>query len=199
MSETLSDIYQFVSDQHFDNLYPKRMRQLSGKHWTPVQVATLASGFLAEQAGSRILDIGSGIGKFCLAAAQHNSNSHFFGIEQRKKLVQLAEKAKRSMAIENVTFLHGNFTQLELNQFDHFYFYNSFYENLVDEEFHIDESIEYSLSLYEYYTHYLFKALEGRPSGTKLVTYHSYREIVPSGYRLVESLHNTLLRCWIKE
>lgn len=199
MSETLLDTHPFLSDQHFDNLYPKSIQQLSRKHWTPIQVAFLAAEFLGEQPGSRILDIGSGIGKFCLTAGHYQPDSHFYGVEQRKELIQLAEKAKRTITVENVTFLHGNFTQLDLNQFDHFYFYNSFYENLVEDEFHIDESIEYSLSLYEYYTHYLFKTLEGKPAGTKLVTFHSFREVVPPGYRLATSLHDNLLRCWIKE
>lgn len=199
MSETLLSQCRVASNRDFDSLYPKRIQQLSGKHWTPVEVAVLAAGFLAEQRGARILDIGSGIGKFCLVAAQHYPDSHFSGVEQREKLVRLARKAQKSIGTENTTFVHGNFTQLDLNQFDHFYFYNSFYENLVDREFHIDEHIEHSLSLYEYYTHYLFKALEGRPNGTKLVTFHSFREVVPPGYSLVESLHNTLLKCWIKE
>lgn len=199
MSDMLLGTIQTVNDPDFDHLYPRRIRQLSAKHWTPVQVAALAAGFLAEEPGSHILDVGAGIGKFCLVAARYYPDSHFWGIEQRKDLVQLAGKAKRAMAVENATFIHGNFTQLDLDQFDHFYFYNSFYENLVDEEFHIDERIEYSLSLYEYYTHYLFKALEQRPSGTKVATFHSFREAIPPSYRLVEGLHNTMLRCWIKE
>lgn len=189
----------FCSDLQFDNLFPRQMQLLSGKHWTPVRVAAIASDFLAEQPGSRILDIGSGIGKFCLAAAQQHPDSHFYGVEQRKKLIQLATKAQKHIAVKNATFIHGNFTQLDLSQFDHFYFYNSFYENLVDDESHIDESIDYSLSLYEYYTHYLYAALEKLPRGTRLATYHSFREVVPPGYRLIETLHNTLLRCWIRE
>ncbi|WP_288878914.1 methyltransferase domain-containing protein [Pedobacter panaciterrae] len=189
----------FCSDQHFDNLYPRSIQQLSSKHWTPIGVAVLASEFLAERPGSRILDIGSGIGKFCLAGARQYPDSHFYGVEQRKRLIQFAEKAQKRTGIENATFIHGNFTQLDFTLFDHFYFYNSFYENLVDEEFHIDESTDYSLSLYEYYTHYLFNVLTERPSGTRLVTYHGFREVIPPGYRLVESPQNILLRCWIRE
>lgn len=199
MKETSIAVNHFISDEHFDNLYPRHIRQLSGKHWTPIKVAELAGRFLGEHPGARILDIGSGIGKFCLAGAHYQPGSHFYGVEQRKKLIELAESAQRRTETENVTFIHGNFTQLDLNKFDHFYFYNSFYENLVDEEFHIDESIDYSVSLYDYYTHYLFKALEGKPSGTRLCTYHSFREVVPRGYRLVEHLYGSLLRCWIKE
>jgi SAM-dependent methyltransferase len=198
MTTTLLDTTHFASDHHFDLLYPRSIQQLSDKHWTPVSVATHAADFLAEEVGSRILDIGSGIGKFCLVAGQRYPDNHFFGVEQRKELIQLAENAKQRTAIENTTFIHGNFTQLDLSRFDHFYFYNSFYENLVDEEYRIDESIDHSLSLYEYYTHYLLKALEGKSSGTRLATYHSYREVVPSGYRLVKSF-DTLLRCWIKD
>lgn len=199
MSEFSVTIHPVISDEHFDNLYPEYIQRLSRKHWTPVQVAILAAEFLAEQPGSRILDIGSGNGKFCLAAGRHRPDSHFYGIEQRENLTHLANKAKRDIAIENVTFIHGNFTKLDLNRFDHFYFYNSFYENLVDEEFHIDESIDYSLNLYQYYTDYLLNALEKKPAGTKLVTFHSYREVVPPGYCLVKNLRGSLLRCWIKE
>jgi hypothetical protein len=198
MTKTLSTTTHFENDEHFNLLYPWSIRQHSERHWTPFGIALIAAGFLAEQPGSRILDIGSGIGKFCLIGGQHYPGSHFFGVEQRRELVRLAENAKQSTAIDNATFIHGNFTQLDLNRFDHFYFYNSFYENLVDEAFHIDESIDHTFSLYEYYTRYLFKALEGKPSGTRLVTYHCFREVVPSEYRLVASF-NTFLRCWIKD
>jgi SAM-dependent methyltransferase len=199
MSESSMAIHPFISDDHFDNLYPKHIQMLSGKHWTPVRIATLAAEFLAGQHGYRILDIGSGNGKFCLAAAQYKPYSHFYGVEQRQTLIDLADRAKKDIGIENVTFIHGNFTKLDLSSFDHFYFYNSFYENLVDEEFHIDESVDYSLSLYEYYTDYLLNALDKKPAGTKLVTFHSYREVVPPGYYLVKSLCGSLLRCWIKK
>lgn len=201
MHETLLPPAHITRDKDFDSLYPPRMQQLSAKHWTPIHIAALAARFLADRPGSHILDIGSGIGKFCLVAAQHYPDCHFWGIEQRKELVRLAEKAQKRIGVENVTFIHGSFTQLDLSRFDHFYFYNSFYENLVDEEFHIDASIDYSLSLYEYYTHSLFEALANRPDGTKLATYHSFREIVPPSYGLVESPHNTndFLKYWIKK
>lgn len=192
------NVNYFDVDDHFDNLYPQRIQKISAKHWTPIHVAKAAAGFLAAEKGSRILDIGSGIGKFCLIGAKGNPENHFYGVEQRTTLIHLAEKVKKQMAIENTTFITGNFTQLDLHQFEHFYFYNSFYENLVDAEYHIDESIDYSLSLYLYYTQYLKTALEEKPAGTRLVTYHGFKEIVPQGYRLVESHSNLLLRCWIK-
>lgn len=198
MSETSVSVDYFINDGHFDNLFPKHIQQLSGKHWTPLQVAGLAAGFLAAEPGCKILDIGSGNGKFCLAAGHYRPHCHFYGIEQRMNLVQLANKAKKSTSLENVTFIHGNLTELDLNDFDHFYFYNSFYENLVDDEYHIDENVIHSVRLYEYYTEYLLEALNKRPTGTKLVTYHNYREIIPPQYNLVTSVYDGILRCWIK-
>ena len=40
---------------------------------------------------------------------------------------------------------HGNFTQLDFKNFDHFYFYNAFYENLAGTD-KIDDSIDYSVN-----------------------------------------------------
>lgn len=187
------------SDEHFDSLYPRHIQDLSDRHWTPVAVAAFAADFLAEKAGTRILDIGSGVGKFCLAGAYRRTKSQFFGVEQRKELVHLSEKAREKIAVENAAFIHGNFTQLDLDKFDHFYFYNSFYENLVDERYYIDESIDHSVSLYEYYTQNLYRMLNERPAGTRLVTYHSFREVVPDTYHLAETMDDALVRCWIKE
>ncbi len=195
--QPISDL--LASNEHFDSLYPPYIQRLSAKHWTPINAATLSAGFLAEKPGTRILDIGSGVGKFCLIGAYKKPDSHFYGIEQRKKLVQISDKTKKKMALENTTFIHGNFTKLNLSEFDSFYFYNSFYENLVDDECHIDKSIDYSVRLYEYYTRNLYSMLEERPVGTRLVTYHSFREGVPQGYRLVKTMLNTLVQCWIKE
>jgi SAM-dependent methyltransferase len=199
MNETLLAKEHFESDARFDSLYPEEMQQLSGKHWTPISIAKKAAQFLTEDSGASILDIGSGIGKFCLVGAYFQSDNHFFGIEQRDSLVALAGKAKIETGVENVTFLRGNFTTQELNKYDHFYFYNSFYENLVDEDLYIDDSVDHSLDLYEHYSQYLYQALDQKPRGTRLSTYHGFREIVPRSYRLMESFHDGFLRHWIKK
>src|SRR4051812_20257231 len=83
----------FSSDAAFDWMYPECFQVLSLKHWTPLAIARKAAGFLAEP-GTRVLDIGSGIGKFCLAAAHHFPETFFYGVEQRHELVYHAEEAK---------------------------------------------------------------------------------------------------------
>lgn len=185
------------SDDRFNQLYPFSIQVLARKHWTPLIVARKAANYLASENNARILDIGSGVGKFCLAAAYAKPKAFYYGVEQRKSLIVEAEIVKRTLQLENVSFIHGNFTQLDFRNYDHFYFFNSFYENLVGTN-KIDDSIEYSQELYNYYNRYLFKQLEQKPSGTKIVTYHSLEEEVPGGYRLVDAEIDNLLKYWIK-
>src|SRR4051812_29793263 len=86
----------FVNDAAFDTLYPQHFQMLSAKHWTPLAIAHIAAGFLAEQ-GARVLDIGSGIGKFCLTAGFYFPDTCFYGVEQRHELICLSEDAKHQM------------------------------------------------------------------------------------------------------
>ncbi len=187
----------FTSDSNFNTIYPERIRSLAVRHWTPLNVARRASFFLASENGARILDIGSGVGKFCLAGAYYSPGAHFYGVEQRKDLVTYAQAAANVLGLQNVSFIHGNFTQLDLRNYDHFYFYNSFYENLAGTD-KIDERIVYSGELYNYYNRYLYKQLEQMPAATRLATFYSLEDEVPGDYHIVGSEMDNLLKFWIK-
>lgn len=187
----------FLSDAAFHELYPKAIRDLARRHWTPLLVARKAASFLATDTGARILDIGSGAGKFCIAAGYYQSRLHITGVEQRAYLVEQANNALRQTGLENVTFINANFTQIKLKEYDHYYFYNSFYENLAGTE-KIDEEVEQSVELFEYYSHYLCKQLYNVPKGTRLVTYHSLETEIPPDFQLVSTDVNDYLKFWIK-
>jgi SAM-dependent methyltransferase len=187
----------FASDEEFNRLYPVAIQKLAQRHWTPLEVARKAANYLAANNKVRILDIGSGVGKFCLTAAHYKNKAFYYGVEQRKSLIEHAENARDSLQVSNVSFIHGNFTQLNFANFDHFYFYNAFYENLTYTD-KIDDSIDYSGELYNYYNHYFYRQLEGKPPGTKLATYHSLEDEIPPGYYEVGSDFNNLLKYWIK-
>jgi SAM-dependent methyltransferase len=187
----------FSSDTHFDKLYPVAVSQHAKKHWTPLYIARKAANFLAPGTGARVLDIGSGVGKFCLAAAHYKPAAFFCGVEQRISLVYQANKLNEKLRMKNVSFMHGNFTELDFRRFDHFYFYNSFYENLVGTD-KIDDSIHYSAELYQYYNRYLYKQLDKKPAGTRLATFHSLEDEVPPGYQVVDSEADNLLKLWIR-
>src|SRR6195952_1769110 len=84
----------FESDEQFNQLYPKSIQLLSRRHWTPLGVARQAAMFLGLGKQVRILDIGSGVGKFALAAGFYTPKATYTGVEQRKYLVEQAEMAK---------------------------------------------------------------------------------------------------------
>lgn len=187
----------FSSDAQFNQLYPASIQLLAQRHWTPLVVARKAASFLAAESNMKILDIGSGVGKFCLAAAHYKPKALYYGIEQRKRLINHAEAAKEMLGIDNISFMNGNFTQIDFRNYDHFYFYNAFYENITGTD-KIDDSIDYSGELYNYYNRYLYKQLEQMPSGTRVASFHSLEDEIPQGYHIVGSEMNDLLKLWIK-
>ncbi len=188
----------FSSDERFNKLYEPPFRALARRHWTPLDIAAKAAKFLAAEKGVSILDIGSGVGKFCLGAAHYMPKATYHGVEQRKNLVEIAENTRTVLGLDNVKFIHGNFTQVDFRKYDHFYFFNSFYENLTGTD-KIDDSIVYSGELYNYYNRYLYTQLEQAPSGTRLATYHSLEDEVPMSYHVVGSDADNILKYWIKE
>ena len=194
-SRRLSDV--FTSDQAFDEYYSPDVRKKSARHWSTLQVAVRAAEFLVTDKDVHVLDIGSGVGKFCLAAAHRYPDAKFYGVEQRKDLYDVAVNYNEVLTLHNVSFIHGNFTMLDFRQFDHFYFYNSFYENLEGAD-KIDDKLEYSLSLYNYYNRYLYKQLEEKPKGTRIVTFHSLEGELPRDYYTVKTHLNDTLKFWMK-
>ena len=188
----------FSSDIQFDYLYPPTIQRLARRHWTPLNVVEKAVEFLAPEEGARILDIGSGVGKFCLAGAYFKRHAFFYGVEQRKDLVDHAKTAQKAIGLSNVSFIHQNFTKLDLKKYDHFYFYNSFYENVKGTP-KIDHSIPFSETLYNYYNRYLFKRLEEMPTGTRVVTRCSWEDKIPPSYAVVDSDFEKMLKFHIKE
>ena len=187
----------FTTDEQFNQLYPATIRLLSQKHWTPLNVAKKAANFLAPESDVKILDIGSGVGKFCLTAAKMRPNAFYYGVEQRKELIDYANKAKKILGLKNVTFIHGNITQIDLRDYDHFYFFNSFYENLTGTN-KIDNKIDYSSDLYNAYNLFLHAQLAQKLPGTRLVTYHSLEDEIPKNFQLIHEQLDGKLKYWLK-
>lgn len=93
--------------------------------------------------------------------------------------------------------MHGNMIEIDFTQYDHFYFFNSFYENLP-ETYKIDDKLIYSRNLYNQYHGYLYRQLEKMPAGTKLATYHCGEKEAPDGYHIVGTDIDHLLKFWVK-
>jgi SAM-dependent methyltransferase len=196
-SSISSTINWFDSNEAFDNLFPDSNSSLMKRHWTPLEVAKKAAQFLAAEKNVKILDIGSGVGKFCLASANYMPLAFYTGIEQRGNLVEQAIQAKEILGLKNVDLLHGNFSTINFKNYDHFYFFNSFYENFSFSE-NMDNKIEYSKELYEQYTYLLKTKLQSKPSGTRIATFHSTEEEIPADYLVVGTEMKNTLKFWVK-
>ncbi len=187
----------FASDLNFNSLYPEAIQEAAEKHWTRIEVIKKASAFLATSADKTVLDIGSGAGKFCLVAAHEHPLTRFYGIEQRRNLVDLSNDLAKKFELDNALFICDNICNIDFKKYDHFYFYNSFYENVPGTQ-KIDHAIKYSEELYNFYNRYLYKQLDKKQSGTRLVTYHSFGSEIPPGYEIVHTDYNDFLKFWIK-
>lgn len=187
----------FASDLNFNSHYPDDVKEAADKHWTRIEVAKKAAAFLATSAEAKVLDIGSGAGKFCLIAAHEHPLTHFYGVEQRQNLVDISKDLAKELQLRNVFFLCDNICNIDFKKYDHFYFYNSFYENVPGTQ-KIDYTIKYSEDLYNFYNRYLYKQLAKKQPGTRLVTYHSFGSEIPAGYEVVQTDYSDFLKFWIK-
>jgi len=186
-----------IEDPLFNTLYPWRIKKLSERHWTPVAVAKLAADYLVDKPNCKVLDIGSGAGKFCLVGAA-STKGRFYGVEQRDKLVKLSQRIAKKHNINNVDFFHSNITEISFSDYNAFYFYNPFYEN-IDNSLLIDNKIVLDDKLYFIYSEYVENQLKKTPVGTRLVTYWSMWREIPEGFDIEFTAYNGKLNFWEKK
>ncbi len=185
-----------VEDEKFDRIYPAAIRDLSAIFWTPVAVAAEAAPWLVTTDATRVLDIGSGAGKFCLVAAA-TSNGRFTGVEQRPELVEAANAARHALDLTEVEFLHANVLEIDFAQYEAFYLFNPFEENMHGHQ--IGTHIPLSPALFTKYTRHVAAQLGARPLGTRVVTFMAYADDIPSCYDCVQTRFGDDLKLWIKE
>lgn len=185
-------------DDAFDRYLPARLRQVSGRFWTPLVVAARAAAWLAELGAATIVDIGSGAGKFCVAAAL-GSPCRFVGLEQRPRLVAAARRLARMFGVEDrVQFIAGVLDPGTAPAGDAYYLFNPFGENRFGPEGHLDEDVELGEERYLRDIAAVELLLERAPVGTCVVTYNGFGGRMPFGYdqiRVDRTLPN-MLRMW---
>jgi SAM-dependent methyltransferase len=185
-----------VQDDHFNTLYPDWIRDQARRHFTPVEVAKLAADFLVDKPQTRVLDIGSGAGKFCMVGASCTAG-HFTGIDYRPHLIDLSKSIASHYHISSVEFVCDNVINIDFAAFEAFYFFNSFQEH-IDDTARMDDKVETGRELYERYHTYVFEQLSRAPKGTRLATYWGLEDRIPPSYALQYTLHKGLLKLWEK-
>ncbi len=186
-----------IADRAFDRVYAEHMRLLSAKHWTPVAVAARAATLLVEGGASSVLDVGAGVGKFCIVGALVTGAS-FTGLEERRDRLDGARRAAAAFELSRIRWVLGRIERLAFEPFDGFYFFNPFAEALEPDP--TGAPAQRGAARYRRDVARTQAALAAARRGARVVTYHGLGGALPPGYRLVtrEAMVTGPLECWEK-
>ncbi|MCC6806912.1 MAG: hypothetical protein IT381_05785 [Deltaproteobacteria bacterium] len=189
-----------MDDQVFDSLYPYWVRMLSDTHWTPVSVAVRAAQLLLPGAGEHVIDIGSGTGKFCTIAGMLHHSAIFYGVEQRLRLIHVAEKLGRRLGVDNTRYLHTDIASVNLDDFEAAYMFNPFGEHVLDGRPQIDGFHRPSHRRYRDLIAVAQEKLARARPGFRVVTYHGFGGEMPRSYERMarEPSWSDYLELWVK-
>jgi len=189
--------YHELTEKSFESFLPAYLKTASRLYFTPIDVAKKAAEWLTESGAKCILDIGAGVGKFCITGATH-FDAHFYGVEHRESLAKTGNRIAQHFKLNNVTILHDNILNINFSDYDAFYLFNPFYENL---EFvkRLNDEVELEENLYQVYLDHTEKQLDKAKTGTRLVTYHGNNFEVPGSYKKEAEAFNGELKLWIKQ
>jgi predicted RNA methylase len=196
----MSSELAYDEDHTFDHHLPRRLQMKSAMHFTPVAVARCAARLLAPRPGMRVLDVGSGPGKFCVVAACEVPEATFTGVELRPHLVHMARKLASRVGVQNVSFVHADAMDLDWSAYDAIYLYNPFAEQLYEHAFLLDCSLTFEPSKFVEYVTAARQRLSEAALGTRVVTYHGFGAPAPHGYDFIEShtIGTDQLELWVK-
>jgi predicted RNA methylase len=188
-----------VSDAQFDVFYPRAVRIMSSQFWTPVAVALRAAQLLAPKRSTRVLDVGSGVGKLCIIGSLLTGAS-FTGVEQRPHLTEVARDCAENLQATRAQFVDARLEQVSWDAFDAFYFFNPFGENLFSAPDRLDNTVELSATRHVADVERVEDLLSNARAGTRVVTYHGFGGVMPDGYRLEleEQWRTDALKLWVK-
>jgi len=187
-----------VSDHRFDLIYPPEVRVHSRIHFTPMKVARRVRDWLGDEPGLRVLDVGSGCGKFCLAFGA-TGRGRVTGVEQRANLHDTAEAGASLLGLGHVNFVCGRMEDLDWRGFNVFYFFNPFYERIAYRK-GIDDRTPPNAALFFDHVRTVREKLADAKSGARVVTYHGMGGRLPPDWVLIrtEEIHTDELQLWVK-
>jgi SAM-dependent methyltransferase len=187
-----------LKDEEFDRIYQSDIRRLSARHFTPFKVSYRISEWLNEyKEPLNVIDLGCGVGKFCFVASSFTKHK-ITGIDFRGKYIDLCNRINSKYSFPNLRFIHKNIIDLDFKEFNVFYFFNSFLEQ-IDKTAKIDDMYETSPMLYSIYETDLRNQLFLMPVGTIVITYHVFSKQVPGNFQIVKTDFDNALIMWMKK
>lgn len=162
---------------------------MSRVHWTPLIVAKRVCELAHFTASDRVLDVGSGVGKFCIASALLTP-ADFTGIDHNRDCVIAANEIASQLALTNASFIHADATSISWNDFTTLYFFNPFGES--------DEPDD--RSRHDTFTARTLDRLASLRVGTRVVVYFDVGTPLPDAFELThhEELAGHTLSLFIK-
>ena len=185
-------------DEIFDRHFAPDLRVASGRHFTPLKVVHRAAQWFNTLGVETVVDVGSGAGKFCVAAALATECA-FTGLERRPRLVSAARRLASAFGVQDrVRFVSGVFGEAKVPEADCYYFYNPFGENIGDPADWIEPDIERGDWRFVHDVQTTRDFLANLPTGTLVLTYHGYGGRLPHGFETirVDRTFSGDLRLW---
>lgn len=169
-------------DWAFDSFLPEDLQRVSGDFWTPLAVAVQVARWLEEFGARRVIDIGAGPGKFCIAAALASSGE-FIGLEHRPRFVGIARSLARHFGVtRRVRFVRGSLRDTRLPDVDAYYLYNPFGENLYGPDNSLPNDVELSTERYVLDIMAAQQLFHRAKVGTLVLTYNGFGGPMPEDY-----------------
>ena len=199
-----------VTDLDLDQRLPDAHRWVSRLFWTPLEVVERGVAWLDELGVGDVLDVGSGVGKWCVGAALvDDSTRRYFGLEHRSDLVTVAAGLAASFGVaDRVTFHQGEVVDLltvpgpiaHLLSAPAFYFFNPFGENTAPDDERLDAAVELSEERFHRDVAAAEDLLEIAPPGTWVLVYNGFGGRMPDAYEPVRTDFDGfyVLRLWRK-
>jgi SAM-dependent methyltransferase len=196
----ISPLSALVDDYVFDQLLPPYVRNRSPRYWTPVAVAARVGALFRVHGARKVLDVGCGPGKFCIVAGSLCSELQFHGVEQRPRLIRHGNRLARYFGVTNIRFDAKDATLVPWDDYDGFYFFNPFAENMFQAQDRFDDDASLSAARFGSELLRVESLLARARVGTVVVTYHGLGGPIPSSYELVanEPAGTNRIRVWIQ-
>ena len=174
------------TDAEWDAAYGPRLAAAAGVHFTDLASVHRASDYLAGGARGTgegaLVDLGSGAGKFVLAAAARHPACIWRGVEARPELVAEAEAWRARYGVPNARFERGDLLEVDLADYAGAYLFNPFAE-LLDARPDLGGGLgAWGREGFRAGVGALRQNLSRAAEGFRLVTYYCEEGQVPEGY-----------------
>jgi hypothetical protein len=190
-----------ATDAEFDALYPSAVRAVSAACWSPLDVVRLAVEMLRP--ATRVVDVGSGAGKFCIAASVLAPDVRFTGVERCRDLVSVAVDTSNRVCdrLPFPGFRHGKIEDIGQDEFDGFYFYNPFGPGEYDRRASLEGSEAEARRVFLDDVARTVALLGYTARGTRVLTCCGFGGEMPVGFYLerVETLGLDRLELWVHD